>query len=115
MESILTDVKDMLGIIEEYTHFDKAIIIHINSVLARLRQLGVGPEEGFSITDKTACWNDFVGDRTDLGNIKSYVYLKVRLLFDPPASGVIVGSMEKMAAEYEWLINADAEKGMKNS
>ncbi len=109
MESILTSIKEMLGIKEEYTHFDTSVITHINTVLQTLKELGVGPEKGFSIKDKSASWADFLGDRTDLEAVKSYVYLKVRLLFDPPASSVIVKSIEELALEYEWRINVDAE------
>ena len=83
-ESILTSVKKMLGPEEDYEHFDPDLIIHINSVLATLNQLGVGPDEGFSIEDKNAKWSDFITDERLLNLVPTYVYLKVRLLFDPP-------------------------------
>ena len=77
MESILTSIKKLLGIAEEYTQFDDDIIIHINSVFLNLTQLGVGPSEGFLIEDDTATWDDFIGDSNQLQAVKSYVYLKV--------------------------------------
>ena len=104
-ESILTSIKKMLGITEEYTHFDQDIIIHINTVLMILHQLGVGPEEGFAITDKTDEWDDFIGDNVLLELVKSYVYLKVRLIFDPPQSSSIIEAMNRQISEFEWRIN----------
>jgi hypothetical protein len=83
MDSILISIKKMLGIEDEYTHFDFDIIININSVLMTLNQLGVGPVVCFSITGKDELWTDFLGDSIDLDAVKTYVYLKVRLLFDP--------------------------------
>lgn len=104
MDSILTSIKKMLGIVEEYEQFDQDIVIHINTVLTILSQLGVGPPNGFSIKDKTATWQDFVGDNPALESIKSYIYLKVRLIFDPPLSSVVTSSIEKMISELEWRI-----------
>lgn len=109
MDSILTSVKKSLGIAEEHEYFDDDIIMHINTVLFNLNQLGVGPEKGFSISDKTATWEDFVPDRTDLEAIKTYVSLKVKLIFDPPLSSAAITSMEKLISEYEWRINVTAE------
>ena len=83
MESILTSIKKLLGMTEDYTAYDDQIIIHVNSVFMILTQLGIGPENGFAIKDKEAIWNDFVSDETKLELVKSYVYLKVKLLFDP--------------------------------
>ena len=104
-ESILTSIKKLLGIADEYEHFDLDIIMHINSVLSILTQIGAGPSEGFSITDKTAVWSDFISDPKDLHMVKSYVYLKVRLMFDPPTSSATIESMNRMISEYEWRIN----------
>ena len=104
VDSILTSIKKMLGIVEEYEQFDQDIVIHINTVLTILSQLGVGPTNGFSIKDKTATWQDFVGDNPALESIKSYIYLKVRLIFDPPLSSVVTSSIEKMISELEWRI-----------
>lgn len=105
MESILTSIKKLLGIEEEYTQFDNDIIMHINSVFLNLTQLGVGPAEGFLIEDDTATWEDFIGDSNQLQAVKSYMYLKVKLLFDPPLSSSVIDSMNRMIAELEWRLN----------
>ena len=104
MESILTSIKKLLGIEEDYTHFDQDLIMHINSVFAVLNQLGIGPVGGFSITDKSSKWNDYEIDTT-YDMLKSYMYLKVRLLFDPPQNSFLVSSMEKQILEFEWRLN----------
>ena len=108
-DSILTSIKKLLGITEEYEHFDQDIIIHINSVFMILNQLGVGPSNGFSITDKTAVWNDFISEGTNLESVKSYIYLKVRLLFDPPTTSAVMESMNRMISELEFRLNVSAE------
>ena len=108
-DSILTSIKKLLGITEEYEHFDQDIIIHINSVFMILNQLGVGPSNGFSITDKTAVWSDFISEGTNLESVKSYVYLKVRLLFDPPTTSAVMESMNRMISELEFRLNVSAE------
>lgn len=105
MESILTSIKKLLGIEEEYTQFDADIIMHINTVFLNLTQLGVGPDEGFFIEDDTAIWEDFIGDSSQLQAVKTYVYLKVKLLFDPPLSSSVIESMNRMVAELEWRLN----------
>lgn len=105
MESILTSIKKLLGIEEEYTQFDNDIIMHINSVFLNLTQLGVGPAEGFLIEDDTTTWEDFIGDSNQLQAVKSYMYLKVKLLFDPPLSSSVIESMNRMIAELEWRLN----------
>ena len=104
--SILTSIKKMLGIAEDYTEFDEDIITHINSVFLNLTQLGVGPEEGFMIKDDTAVWEDFINDGIQLQAVKTYVYLKVKLLFDPPLSSSVTESINRMIAELEWRLNA---------
>lgn len=109
MESILTSIKKLLGIDEEYTQFDSDIIMHINSVFLNLTQLGVGPSEGFLIEDDTATWDDFIGDSNQLQAVKSYVYLKVKLLFDPPLSSSVTESMNRMISELEWRLNVAVE------
>lgn len=105
MESILTSIKKLLGIVEEYEYFDQDIIIHINSVFSILNQLGVGPSNGFSIKNKDAVWTDFLSDETKLEDIKSYIYLKVKLLFDPPLSSAVIDSTKRLIDELEWRIN----------
>lgn len=109
MESILTSIKKLLGIEEEHEHFDPDIIMHINSVLMILTQLGVGPSEGFTIEDSSTTWNDFIPDNQNLEAVKSYMHLKVKLLFDPPLSSVVMESMNRMINEFEWRLNVTAE------
>ena len=111
MESILTSIKKMLGITQEYTHFDADIIMHINSVFMILHQIGVGPDGGYYIEDETATWADFLGDPTVLQMVKSYMYMKVRLFFDPPANGTVMKSIEQLIAETEWRLNAAVDNG----
>lgn len=105
MESILTSIKKMLGITEDYDHFDADLIMHINSVFMILNQLGVGPTEGFRIEDELATWDDFVDDDLHLDAVKSYMHLKVKLLFDPPASSTVMQSMNQLISELEWRLN----------
>lgn len=110
MDSILTSVKKLLGITEECKHFDTDIIVHINSVFLTLQQLGVGPAKGFSISDEYATWDLYLPeDNPSFEAVKSYIYLKVRLLFDPPSSSAVMESMKNMANELEWRLNVEAE------
>lgn len=111
MDSILTSIKKMLGIGEEYEQFDMDLIININSVFSILNQLGVGPSEGFSIKDKTAVWSDFVSDMSKIEMVKSYVYLKVRLIFDPPSGSATVESYKQLISELEWRLNIAVDPG----
>lgn len=104
MESILTSIKKLLGITEEYDHFDTDIIIHINSTFMTLNQLGVGPEEGFSINSNEQTWTDFLGDSKKLEAAKTYVYLSVKMLFDPPTSSAVIEAMNRRIQEYEWRL-----------
>ena len=108
-ESILTSIKKLLGIPEDYEHFDQDIIIHINSVFMILNQLGVGPTEEFTIIDKTAVWSDFISDNKKFESVKTYVYMKVRLLFDPPLSSAVMDCINKVINELEWRLNVAAE------
>ena len=109
MESILTSIKKLLGISEEYTHFDADLIMHINSVFLILTQIGVGPSEGFSISDETSKWSDFIEEGSNLEAVKSFMYLKVKLLFDPPLSSSLIESTNKLISELEWRLNVEAE------
>ena len=112
MDSILTSIKKLLGIQEEYDCFDTDIIIHINSVFAILTQIGLGPEGGFVILDKTAVWTDFLPQNDPrFAMVVSLVGLRVKLLFDPSASSVVVDSMNKQIAELEWRIKVACETG----
>lgn len=114
MESILTSVKKLLGITEEYEHFDSDIIMHINSVFMILTQLGVGPSGGFFITDKYATWDEFIPTGKSLESVKSYMYMKVKLLFDPPQSSAVMESMKNMISEFEWRLNLEVDTPMLN-
>ena len=107
--SILDSIKKLLGIPSDVTEFDTDILIHINSVFSILTQLGVGPSSGFSIEDSSAEWSDFIGDDARLSDVKSFVYLKTRLLFDPPASSAAMDAMNRMASELEWRINVSVD------
>lgn len=109
MESILTSIKKMLGIDEAYDHFDDDIIMHINSVFMTLTQLGVGPTSGFIITDKSTCWIDFIPDITKLQAVKSYMHLRVKLLFDPPTNSALIEAINRQISEFEWRLNVAAE------
>ena len=108
--SILTTVKKAVGgIIEEDESFDTDIIMHINTVLSQLTQLGVGPEDGFQIEDKTATWTDFYNDEKLLNMIQSYVVLSVRQMFDPPSVGAVAEAYNTRIAELGWRIREQAE------
>lgn len=109
MESILTSIKEFLGITEEYEHFDRPIIGHINSVFMDLTQIGVGPSEGFFIQDKNSCWSDFIPDLGKYEAVKSYMELRVQLLFDPPTSSAVLASYERQIEKWEWRLNVAAE------
>jgi hypothetical protein len=108
-DSILDGTKKALNLAPDYTPFDQDIIMHINSVFSTLNQLGVGPELGFMIEDNEALWSDFLGGDLRLNNVKTYVYLRVRMLFDPPTIGYLVEAMKEQAKELEWRINAQRE------
>ena len=111
-ESILTSIKKLLGIAEECTDFDKDIVININSVLMILTQLGIGPPEGYVIEDSTATWGEFEPNIKRLAGIKTFVHLKVRLIFDPPMSTAVLESMKEIIKETEWrLTNANIIAG----
>ena len=105
MDSILISVKKMLGITADYTHFDDDIIMHINSVFMILHQLGVGPEEGFMIESDRETWDEFIKNEFTIESVKSYMYLKVGLLFDPPTSSNVMEAKNRLANELEWRLN----------
>lgn len=110
MESILTSIKKLLGIAEEYDHFDSDLIFHINSVFSTLTQLGVGPSEGFLISDKYDVWSDFIpDDNKKIEAVKSYMYLKVKMLFDPPPNSAVIESTKEIIKEMEWRLNVASE------
>lgn len=109
MENILDSIKKLLGIDEADLNFDQELIMHINSVFMVLNQLGVGPVGGFKISSNEETWTDFVGARLDLESVKSYIYLKVRLLFDPPQNSFLVAAIEKQIEEHEWRLQVQVE------
>lgn len=109
MDSILNSIKKLLGIPEDYDHFDPDLIMHINSVFSILTQLGVGPPNGFFIEDEIPTWNDYISNDNRLELVKSYMNLKVRLLFDPPLSSAVMESMNRMISECEWRLNFAVE------
>jgi len=110
MESILTSIKKLLGIEEDYEQFDVDIIMHINTIFTVLTQLGVGPSAGFSIKDKTATWEDFLGSAsTNIISAKTYMALRVRLLFDPPTSSVVIEAIKETIKELEWRLTVATE------
>jgi len=108
-DSILNSIKKLLGISAEYTHFDTDIIIHINSVFMTLTQLGVGPSEGFRIQDSKNTWSEFIEDDDNLDAVKTYIYLKVKLVFDPPLNGSVTETIKESIREYEWRLNIQTE------
>lgn len=109
MESILTSIKKLLGISEDYEFFDQDIIMHINSAFSVLTQLGVGSEKGFFIEDAGAIWLDYLPDDPRLEFVKTYVYFKVKQAFDPPMSSAVMDAINRQITELEWRINAAAE------
>lgn len=111
MESILTSVKEALGIAAEHTYFDNVLIMHINSVFMDLTQIGVGPAEGFAIEDATELWSDFIPstDTVRFEGVKTYMAHKVRMLFDPPNNSAVIAAMERQIDRLEWRLNVNAD------
>lgn len=110
MDSILNSVKKLIGLTEEYKQFDEDLIIHINSVFSILYQLGVGSSP-FSITGKDETWDDFIGTEDDVNiqDVKSYVYFKTKLMFDPPTNSVVMEAINKQIDELEWRLNVEVD------
>lgn len=108
--SILKTVRQMIGPSASYDVFDTDLIININSCLSRLCQLGVGPETPFKITGDTEEWTDFI-DNGNLEEVKQYIYLKTRLIFDPPSSGTVIGLYKEEIEKLEWLLKEVAHTG----
>lgn len=107
-ESILNSVKLQLGILPEYTVFDQQLILAINTAFSILHQLGVGPKDGYAIEDESNRWDEVV-TKQSLNMVKSYVFLKVKLLFDPPATSFVLDAYSKQLSEMEWRINSEVE------
>lgn len=111
MDSILLSVKKLLGIASNYKQFDTDVIIHINSVFLTLNQLGIGPDDGFSIAGESEEWSDYIPDNQLLLNaVKSYIYLKVKMLFDPSLTSSINDLMKEEIKELEWRMNLLADE-----
>ena len=108
MDSILTSIKKLLGIEASYAHFDTDITVHINTVLMVLTQLGVGPQDGFFIEDDSATWEEFIPG-VPYESVKSYVYLKVKLLFDPPLGTAVIEAINRQISELEWRLQVQAD------
>ena len=108
-ESILKSTKHILGLDEDYTVFDLDVITHINAAFSILNQLGVGPETGFSIQDDSTLWADYGIPENQLHLVKTYVFLKVRILFDPPATSYLITAATDQIKEYEWRLNVFRE------
>lgn len=108
-DSILNTTKKALSVAPGDASFDDVIVMHINSVFSTLNQLGVGPDDGFSISDDTALWSSYLEGDERLNNVKSYMYLRVRLLFDPPATSFTTTAFEKQIEQLEWRINEQRE------
>ena len=106
MESILNSIKELLGGCAEDNRFDTDIITYINTQFTLLEQKGVTSEPGFQIEDDTATWNDYLKDFQKYNYIKTYIYLKVKLIFDPPANATVLKSMESQVAELDWFIDS---------
>jgi hypothetical protein len=108
--SILVSTKKVLGIPEADTSFDLDIIVYINTAFGVLMQLGIGPIEGFAIEDEMGLWNDFLDPIESPNNlsllniVRTYVFLKVKMLFDPPNTGYLITAMTEQIEEYEWRL-----------
>lgn len=110
MDSILTTIKHLLGIDEEYEYFDTDITVGINSAISSLTQMGIGPEEGFLITGKNDTWSSFIGaDNPKLEMVKTYIYIKTKLVFDPPLSSSVIEALNRSLDEYTWRLSIEHE------
>ena len=109
-ENIRASIKKLLGFEEDYTAFDTDIMMHINSAFMGLHQLGVGPAAGYALSSGLETWVEFFGTHNDLHGVKTYIYLKVRLVFDPPSTSFVIDAIQKQIAELEWRLNIQAER-----
>ena len=110
MTGILSDVKKTLSVDPDVTDFDLEIIMHINGVLGTLNQLGIGPSEGLEISDDTVTWDSLIGTEARLNAVKTYVYLRVRRLFDPPTTSYLVDAYAKQIEELEWRLTVAVDE-----
>lgn len=110
MDSILNSIKKLIGIDPEYTQFDTDLIIYINSMFAILKQVGVGPENGFSISDDSATWDEYLPDYDkNFEFVKTYIQQRVKLVFDPPLTSSVLDAMKETIKELEWRLNIAGE------
>jgi hypothetical protein len=109
MDSILTSIKKMIGIDKDFTEFDDELILFINGIFTILTQLGIGKSD-FTITGTTEVWSDFLTDSKNLELVKTYIYLRTKVVFDPPASSFVLDSINKQISEYEWRLYENAEE-----
>lgn len=107
--SIVASIKKMLGLNDDYTPFDTDVLIHINSSFLKLHQLGVGPKDGFTVSDYNQTWSDFEITPVMLGAVKTFVYLQVKMMFDPPANSYVMDAMKQQVEEIGWRLNVQAE------
>jgi len=107
-DSILNSIKKLLGIESSYNNFDTDIIMHINSIFVILNQIGFGPEDGFTISDSEAKWSEYC-EKEMIETVKTYIYLRVRLLFDPPSNGAVMEAIKQTIQELEWRINVGSD------
>jgi hypothetical protein len=108
-QSILASIKKILNLHDTYTEFDTDVVLHINSVFPVLQQLGIGPANGFMIDGREVSWSEYLGDDLNLNNVKTYVALRVRMLFDPPGTSYHINAMEEQIKELEWRLNVHRE------
>jgi hypothetical protein len=108
-ESIFESIKSLLGPDASYDVFDQDILIHINTAISVLTQLGVGPATGFMVTGADETWQDFIGDDKILQMVKTYIYMKVKMAFDPPANSSVLNAYNEACKEYEWRLNVETD------
>lgn len=112
MDSILNSVKKALGIEPDYTDFDPDILMHINAAIMTLRQLGVGPEEGYTVTSANDTFDDYLGEgSTETAMVRTYLFYKTKIIFDPPASSTVMEALKEMIRETEWRLNIQVDPG----
>lgn len=104
IESILESTKKKLGLASDYHDFDLDIVMLINSTFSTLNQLGIGPDEGFSIDDASATWDSYLGGDKNFNSVQTYIWLKVRILFDPPSTSFVLAAMQEQVKELEWRL-----------
>lgn len=108
-DSIFVTIKKMLGLNDDYTPFDADVLVHINSALMTLNQMGIGPKEGFIVTDYDTTWDEFLQDKKMFGGVKTWVYLQVKMLFDPPGNSFVMDAYKNQADQILWRLNVQAE------